>query len=165
VQFELKDAASALQSLDQAVIALEPHSKPPARGVEWRARLTEALQARAWILRSMNETALAKKADTERRVLWDGQPADELANLALAQAAQAALMNYGRVSADGERSRAAKIDLDLAATNLKLAIANGFTDVPMLRSRPESPTLLEHHDVAPLLMDVAFPAWPFDNQR
>ena len=150
-QFDLKDTASALRSLDQAKLALEPLSKPSERGADFRARLTETLQARALILRSMNENAGAGKADAERMALWDGQPALELANLALVQATRAALIGYGKGPADGQPSPAAKIDLDLGATNLKLAIERGFTDLSVLRSQPQARHLLERDDIKPLI--------------
>ena len=86
--------------------------------------------------------------------LWQGQPASGLANLALAQTNGAALIAYGKTSA-GEPGRSPRdLDLNLAAENLKLAIARGFTDVPALRFRPESPILLERKDVKPLIDDL-----------
>jgi hypothetical protein len=53
----------------------------------------------------------------------------------------------------------------MAATNLKLAIVQGFTDQSMLRSDFDAAILLERDDIKSLLMDIAFPAWPFDHQR
>jgi eukaryotic-like serine/threonine-protein kinase len=160
-QFDLKDTVEALKSLEQAAATIKSTPEPGALGSQWRACRTEVLQARAWILRSVHQDAAADKIDAERVALWEGQPAGGLANLALAQVGRAALIGYGKTQGVGTGSQARDIDLDLAAANLKLALARGFTDLAVLRSKPESPIILERDDIKLLLMDLAFPAWPF----
>ena len=149
-QFDLKQTDDAMKSLQEAARALEPLATSPNAQSERRDYLTEVLQARAVFLRSLNQNAAADKADTERLALWEGQPGQGLANLALVQVARAALIGYGKTPLVGSGRQARDLDLDLAAMNLKLAITRGFTDLPMLRSRPESTALLERDDIKPL---------------
>ena len=103
--------------------------------------------------------------DAERLALWKGRPVRELAALALSQAGRAALIAYGKPTVPEKPGSARNHDLDLAATNLKLAIEQGFADLPMLRSDFDAAILLEREDVKSLLMDIAVPAWPFDHHR
>lgn len=118
---------------------------------ERRDYLTEVLQARAVLLRSLNQGAGADKADGDRLALWDGQAGQGLANLALVQVGRAALIGYGKTPLAGPGRLARDLDLDLAAINLKLAMTRGFTDLPAVRSRPESTVLLERDDIKPLI--------------
>jgi eukaryotic-like serine/threonine-protein kinase len=161
VQLDLKQTDIAMQSLQEAVDALGPLANSPTGQSERRGYLTEALQARALILRTTRQVAAADKVDAERLALWEGEPAGGLANLALAQVGRAARIGYGKTQGVGTGSQARDIYLDLAAANLKLALARGFVDLAMLRSNPECPIILERDDIKPLLMDLAFPAWPF----
>jgi hypothetical protein len=105
-------------------------------------------------LRSLNQPSAADKSDAERLALWEGQPGQGLANLGLVQVGRAALIGYGKTPLVGTGRQARDLELDLAAMNLKLAITRGFTDVPLLRSRPESTVLLERDDVKPLIRDL-----------
>ena len=106
----------------------------------------------------MNQNAAADKIDAERLALWEGQPAEELANLALAQTSSGR-PDWLRQDPSRRQGRSVRdLDLDLAAANLKLAITRGFTDMPMLRSRPESPILLERDDIKPLDRATSNPA-------
>ena len=101
-QFDMKQNADALGSLQHAVEALNPLAKSQSKQPEWRESLTEALQARAAILRLLNQDLAAEKIDTERLALWKDQPVERLAHLALAQTIRAALIGYGKISAGGE---------------------------------------------------------------
>ena len=87
-------------------------------------------------------------------MLWEGQPGQGLANLALVQVGRAALIGYGKTPSVGLGRQARDLDLELAVMNLKLAITRGFADVPALRSRPESTVLLERDDIKLLIRDL-----------
>jgi tetratricopeptide (TPR) repeat protein len=163
IQSDLNQTDDALRSLERAMNELRPLSKLPSGEGGGREWLTEALQERTRILRSLNKNDEADNVDAERLELWKGRP-KELAALALTQAGRAALIGYGRLPDPPEKGKAAR-SLDLAATNLKLAIAQGFADLPMLRSDFDAAILLERDDVKSLLMDLAFPAWSFDNRQ
>jgi eukaryotic-like serine/threonine-protein kinase len=148
-QFDLNNTDDALKSLQQAAATIKSTREPSTRGS--RACLTEALQARAWILRSVHQDTAADNVDAERLALWEGQPVDELANLAITQTGRAALVGYGTAPAVGQGLRARDIDLDLAAANLTLAIARGFTDLVTIRSKLEAPLLLDRGDIKLLI--------------
>jgi hypothetical protein len=165
VQSDLNQTDDALRSLQLAIDELRPLSNLPSGGAEGREWLTEALQERTRILRTVNRNAEADKADAERVALWKDRPARELADLALRQAGRAALIAYGKPQVPEKLTSARNLDLDMAATHLKLAIVQGFTDQSMLRSDFDAAILLERDDIKSLLMDIAFPAWPFDHQR
>jgi hypothetical protein len=160
IQSDLNQTDDALQSLQLAIDKLRSLSKLPSGEAEGPGWLTEALQERARILRSLNQNAEADKVDAERVDMWKGRPAKELAALALTQASRAALIGYGRIP-DLQKAKAAR-NLDMAAVNLKLAVDQGFADVPMLRADRDAAILLERDDIKSLLMDLAFPPWPFD---
>jgi hypothetical protein len=96
VQSDLYQTDDALRSLQLAIDELRPLSNLPSGGAEGREWLTEALQERTRILRTMNRNAEADKADAERGALWKDRPARELADLALRQAGRAALIAYGK---------------------------------------------------------------------
>ena len=49
------------------------------------------------------------------------------------------------------------LDLDQAAANLKLAVARGFRDLPMLKSHPDAQLLLSREDLQPLIREIAAP--------
>jgi eukaryotic-like serine/threonine-protein kinase len=153
-QFDLKQTEVAIKSLQDAVEAIEPLASSANAQSERRDYLTEILQARAVFLRSLNQSAAADKANTDRLALWEGQPGQGLANLALVQVGRAALIGYGKTSLVGLGRRARDLDLELAAMNLKLALTRGFADLPTLRSRPESTVLLERDDIKPMISDV-----------
>jgi hypothetical protein len=88
--------------------------------------------------------------DAERLELWKGRP-KELAALALTQAGRAALIGYGRLPGpDPDKAKPAR-NLDMAAANLKLAIEEGFADLPMLRPDHDAAILFERSDIEPLL--------------
>jgi hypothetical protein len=140
-----------MESLQEGARALESLAGSPNAQSEQRDYLTEVLQARAVFLRSLNQTSAAEKSDAERLALWEGQPGQGLANLALVQVGRAALIGYGKTTLVGPGQQARALDLELAAVNLKLAINRGFTDVPALRARPESTVLLERDDIKPLI--------------
>jgi tetratricopeptide (TPR) repeat protein len=150
IQSDLNQTDDALQSLELAINELRPLSKWPSGAGEGREWLTEAIQERARIFRSLNKNDEADKVDAERLELWKGRP-KELAALALTQAGRAALIGYGRLPGpDPDKAKAAR-NLDLAAANLKLAVEEGFADLPMLRADHDAAILFERTDIQPLL--------------
>ena len=153
IQSDLNQTDDALQSLELAINKLRPLSKLPSGAGEGREWLTEALQERARILRSLNKNAEADAMEAERVELWKGRP-KELAALALTQAGRAALIGYGRIPGpDPDKAKAAR-NLDMAAANLKLAIEEGFADLPMLLADRDAAILFERADIEPLLNEL-----------
>ena len=62
--------------------------------------------------------------------LWRDRPPGELATLALKETSLAAVIGYGKTPVSPAALSVRELDLDQAATNLKLAIARGFRDLP-----------------------------------
>ena len=150
IQSDLNQTDDALRSLELAINELRPLSKLPSGEGGGREWLTEALQERTRILRSLNKNAEADKVDAERLELWKGRP-KELAALALTQAGRAALIGYGKLPGpDPEKAKAAR-NLDMAAANLTLAIEQGFADPSMLLADRDAAILFERADVRPLI--------------
>jgi tetratricopeptide (TPR) repeat protein len=149
IHSDLNQTDDALEFLQHAIDELQPQTKTPSGEADAREWLTEALQERARILRTLNQNAEADKVDAERIALWKARPAQELAALALAQAGRAGLIGYGKTPIP-DKARAAR-SLDLAAANLKLAIDQGFADLPMLRSDRDAAILLDRDDIKTLI--------------
>jgi hypothetical protein len=75
------------------------------------------------------------------------------------------VIGYGKTSVNEHGGSIRQSDRDQAAANLRLAIALGFRDFGTLRSDSRYALLLSRDDVGLLLMDITFPAWPFDHRR
>ncbi len=131
------------------------------RSREW---LSESLWELARVLRATRETGKAAECDVRRVALWEGQPPAKLASSALRETTQAVLIGYGKTPITDPARFVRQLDLDQAAANLRLAISLGFKDRTMLRNNPDSEVLLSREDVRPLIMDMAFPDWPFGEQ-
>ena len=93
--------------------------------------------------------------------IWRDRPAPELAALALKLTKLATLIGYGKTSVPPAGLAVRELDLDQAAANLRLAVAQGFRDLRVLQSDPDSSFLLSREDVKPLIQDLVFPAQPF----
>ena len=161
---DLKQSEKALQLLQQAIDLLEPLSKSPSPEAQARVWLTEALQERARVLRTMNQPADADKSDSDRAVLWKGQPPGELAALALTQAGRAALIGYGKSAVSGPAESIRELDLEQAASNLRLAISNGFTDLRMLKANSDFSLLVSRDDLTSLIKGLETPDQPAEAQ-
>jgi len=162
---DLKQSDAALELFDKAVTIwskLAPNSAPPGHV---REGFSESLWNRARILRRLGRSVDADTLDVEREALWKGRALQELVALAGDEASRAAVIGYGK-TAGSPRGRAVRqLGLDQAAANLRLAIALGYNDLGTLRSDPRYALLLSRDDIQLLLMDMTFPAWPFDHQR
>jgi hypothetical protein len=156
-QADLKQPQPALQSLKRAIDLLEPLAKPPSPEAQARAWLTDALQERARIFRALNQPGDADKCEADRVALWKGQGQGELAALALTQASRAALIGYGKTSVSGPKKSIRDLDLEQAASNLRLAISNGFTNLRFLKSNPDFSLLASRDDVKSLLKGLETP--------
>jgi hypothetical protein len=159
-QADLKQPRAAVALLQQAISLLEPLAKsspPEPQAREW---LTEALQERARVFLTMNQATDAAKCNADRETLWKAQSPRDLAALALTQTGRAALIGYGKdpISAPGKSIR--ELDLEHAASNLRLAISNGFTDLRLLKSNPDSNLLLSRDDVKSLIKGLEAPDLP-----
>jgi serine/threonine-protein kinase len=162
---DLEPPERALPLLQKAVDILSDIPSSAGDEVQQREWLSEALWELGRFLRASKKSAEADRCDERRLTLWKGRPPRELADLALKQASRAALIGYGRTSV-GEAGQAGReLDLAQAVDHLRLAISQGFTDLPMLRSHPDSSLLLGRDDLKPLLMDLGFPRWPFDGSQ
>ncbi len=113
--------------------------------------MSEALWQSARIDRSLGKSSDAARIDAQRLALWKGRPADELAALALKEASQITLIGYGKAPVPEQLRSVRDRDLDLAADDLRLAIAQGFADLAMLQSDPGSATLLARDDIKSLI--------------
>jgi len=148
---DLNQPKTALRLLQRAVDILSVVSASPAEEAHRREWLTEALWERARVLRASNKATEAEQSDRARAALWKGKPAAELATLALKQASQAAVIGYGKTRASAGAQAIRELDLNQAAASLRLAIDQGFTDLPMIQSNPDSALLLSRDDLKSLI--------------
>ncbi len=114
--------------------------------------------------RALGKSADAVRIDAQRVALWRDRPPGELVALALKETSLAALIGYGKTPVPRIAVSARELDLDLAASHLKLAIARGFRDFRMVQSDPDSQLLLSRADLKLLFMDLAMPARAFADQ-
>jgi serine/threonine-protein kinase len=162
---DLKRTDEALHLLHEAVDILSHFGTSPAADDQAREWLNESLWELARMLREMSKPREADLRDTERIALWKSRSPRELAALALRQARRAALIGYGKTPISDQARSVRELDLDQAAASLRLAISLGFKDLAMLGADPDSWILFARTDLRPLLMDLSFPAWPFDKNR
>jgi serine/threonine protein kinase len=153
--------AQSLPLLDKAVEILTPLVDSARGDPSPRQRLTEALWHRARLLRSSRGSGESDPLDDEGKALWKGRKAGELADLAMKETTEAARVGYGRVPLEPAAEQVRHLELDLAASLLRLAIEGGFRDFDALRKKPESWLLLSRPDIGPILDDLEFPDDPF----
>jgi len=161
---DLQEPEKARSLLDQAVKTLSNasvSSSEEAQRHEWQSA---ALWELARILRVLKKSAEAERVDAQREALWQDRPPGELAALALKETGLAALIGYGKTPVSPAGLFIRELDLDQAAANLKLAIAGGFRDLQLLQSHPDSQLLLSREDVKLMIMNIAFPDRPFEDQ-
>ena len=118
----------------------------------------------ARIDRALGKSADASRIDTQRLALWKGRPAGELAALALKEAKRITLIGYGKTSVSERGKLVRERDLDLAAADLRLAISQGFADLPLLKADPDSAVLLARDDIKSLIKGLKPPDRPFQGQ-
>jgi len=162
---DLKRTDEALPLLRQAVDILSRLGTSPAADDQARVWQSESLWELARVLRAARKPAEADLRDAARLALWKNRPPSELAALALRQSSRAGLIGYGKTPITDPAKSVRELDLDQAAANLRLAISFGFKDLASLRADPDSWILLARADLKPLLMDLAFPACPFHENR
>jgi serine/threonine-protein kinase len=133
-------------------------------GVEERGLCSEALWDLARVLRAQKRAADAATADDELAALWSRSPSSELVDLAFRQLERALVIGYGKTPLSDRARAVRELDLAQAADNLRLAFARGFHDLRKLGSHPDSTFLLSREDLPLLIMDMAFPDWPFADQ-
>jgi hypothetical protein len=158
---DMREPADARLLLERAEKTLADASVSPTEDVRRREWQSEALWGLARILRVLNRTAEADSADARRVALWRDRPPSELATLALKESTLAALIGYGKTPVPPAALAVRELDLDQAAANLRLAVVQGFRDLQMLLSHPDSRILLSREDVKLMVMDIAFPDRPF----
>jgi tetratricopeptide (TPR) repeat protein len=154
---EAQKPEAAIPSLERALAILSPLGAPGTADVQVREWLSEALWQLARIERTLNQTSKAGRLDVQRVDLWKGRPAAELANLALKETRRATLIGYGKTAIGEQAKRVRNLDLDLAAADLRLAISQGFLDLPLLQNDPDFPILLAHDDIESLTKDLRSP--------
>jgi eukaryotic-like serine/threonine-protein kinase len=148
--------ARAVPLLQRAVEILGHYGSSATADPRPRQRLTEALWETARLLRRTARPEEADLFDAQRRTLWEGKPPGELAALAMEATSRAATVGYGRLAVNDRAEAVRRLDLDLAAENLRMAVALGFRDSAALKG-PDASLLLSRDDVRPLLLDMAFP--------
>jgi eukaryotic-like serine/threonine-protein kinase len=157
---EERNAQAALSLLARARDLLTPLVSAAKPNPEDRERLSEALWQLSRLDRAAGKSAEADRLGAERLALWKRRPAAELAALALKEATRAILIGYGKTPIP-ERAQAIRdLDLDLAAADLRLAISQGFTDLALIRSNPDSAILIEHDDLKALIKGLEAAGWP-----
>jgi serine/threonine-protein kinase len=130
-------------------------------GIEKRAWRSESLRDLARIQKAKNLTAEAAKSDAERADLVIATPPSELVDRALVQLDRALIIGYGKTPVSDRARDVRELELAQAADNVRSAIARGLHDLGKLRNHPDASFLLARKELAPLLMDVAFPDQPF----
>jgi eukaryotic-like serine/threonine-protein kinase len=158
---DLREPEQARSSLERSVKTLSDASVSSTEVDQRREWRSEALWELARILRVLKNTAEAERVDALRVALWQDRPPAELADLALKETSRAASIGYGKTPVPSVALAVRELDLDQAASNLRLAIARGFRDLPALESHPDSHLLFSRADVQLLIMDMAFPDRPF----
>jgi eukaryotic-like serine/threonine-protein kinase len=161
---DLREPEQARSSLERSLKTLSDASVSSTEEDQRREWRSEALWELARILRVLKNTAEAERVDALRVALWQDRPPAELADLALKETSRAASIGYGKTPVPSVALAVRELDLDQAASNLRLAIARGFRDLPALESHPDSHLLLSRADVQLLIMDMAFPDRPFGDQ-
>jgi len=151
---------AALHSLARAVDILTPLGGSATASPEDRERLSEALWQLARVDQARGKADDAAGIDAQRIALWKGRPAADLARLALKEAGRATVIGYGKASATEQAQSIRDRDLELAASHLRLAFSQGFTDLAMLRSDQDSSVLLERDDVKSLIKGIEAPERP-----
>jgi hypothetical protein len=118
--------------------------------------LSEALWYLARIDRALNQPSDAARVDAQATGLWKSRPAAELADLALKEVGQAALICYGKTPITARAQSVRDLDLDLAAAHLRLAVTNGFADLKVLEANPDFGVLLAHADMKKLVQRLGY---------
>ena len=77
---------------------------------------------------------------------------------------RALVIGYGKTPVSDRARAVRELELEQAAECVRLAIARGFNDLRKLRSHPDSRFLLSRDELKPLIMDMAFPDWPFGDE-
>ena len=162
---DLRGAAAALDRLRRAVQILRPLGSTPSANGRQREWLAEALWQLARLVQAVHQSAESDRLDAERAAVWKDRPPGELAALALQRASRAALIGYGKTPVSDRARLVRQLDLDQAAANLRLAVSQGFTDLQMIQAHPDAWLLRSRDDLKLLLLDLAFPRWPFDPSR
>jgi eukaryotic-like serine/threonine-protein kinase len=119
-----------------------------------RESQSEALWHLARIDRVLNQPDDAARLDAQMIELWKGRGAVDLANLALKEVGQAVLIGYGKTPIPAPALAVRRLDLDLAAAHLGLAIANGYTDLAALKANRDFGILLEHDGLKSLVKQL-----------
>jgi serine/threonine protein kinase/tetratricopeptide (TPR) repeat protein len=148
---DLQQAKSALPLLERAIKILQPLVAPNTADPVDRERLSEALWQSAGIQRALKEPAAAADLEDQRKLLWGAQPAQDLAALALKELTRAAIIGYGKTTGSPQATAVRDRDLDLAAADLRLAVAKGFTNIEFFKAHPDFGVLLAHHGVKAIL--------------
>jgi serine/threonine-protein kinase len=141
----------ALTLLARAIDILAPRGAAATATRDDRERLSEALWHLARVDRALGNSPAAARADAQRLAVWKGRPVQELADLALKEAARVTVIGYGRTPILEQAKPIRERDLELAASHLRLAVSDGFTNLAMLRSHPDSWLLLEREDLRSLI--------------
>jgi eukaryotic-like serine/threonine-protein kinase len=137
----------ALGALEQSTATFRVLTTTDTADPEVRGWISEVLWERARVLRELGRLAEAAQLDKERVRLWAGVPATELVSLALNEAGRVRVIGYGTRTLPPQAARVRELDLDVACAHLNIAVAQGFTDVQLVRSHPDGALLLERAEV------------------
>jgi serine/threonine-protein kinase len=152
--------AQALTKLRRALELLTPPGSTASTDPMARRRLTEALWYCSRFLQSSDDREEAGRMEARRKAVWNDRPPVDLADLAMEEAVESATIGPGPSFDDAAVAAVRRLDLDLAAENLRTAIELGFRDFATLRKKHDSAPLLAHPAVRPLIDDLVFPDDP-----
>ena len=137
-----------------------------AGGLIWAA-LPRSDDARASLVQSTvaaaggHATLIRAPAAVRAKVdVFMPEPAP-LAALAMEETERAALVGYGSKTVNDRVEAVRRLELDLAAENLRMAAALGFRNPTAFSAYPNRLLLLRRPDVDPILNDIVFPDEPF----
>jgi tetratricopeptide (TPR) repeat protein len=144
--------AADLRQMDKAKAWLEDAAERFRRITDHAATADELAVEREWrsevlwdlgrILRDLKLAAEANRVDAERTKLWEKRPPDGLVALALKHTRRATLIGYGKTPVSAQAKAVRERDLDLAESELGLAIAGGFDDLDKLEFDPDADALV-----------------------
>jgi tetratricopeptide (TPR) repeat protein len=146
--------------LERAVEIVSPRVTPESQDAGEREGLNETFWELARILRTGKKEPEAKQIDARRKALWKGRPPAELIDLTLKQLDRAAQVGYGKTPSSGPAKTIRELDLDQAASNLRLAISHGWNDLAKLKAHSDSDLLLSRDDVKSLIKPLEIPDRP-----
>ena len=151
---DLKQTDAALELLDKADAIWSKLAAIADTIADTRKGLSESLWERARLLRTQGKSVDAEKIDREREDLWKGRAPAELVSLVGEELNRALVIGYGKTTVNHYGDAVRELGLDRAATNLRLALGLGYSELGTIRSEPRYALLLSRADLQPMLNEL-----------